>query len=363
MLVLYSNANKKFAKLNRGKIMQAITLKNNLLQTGIFINNEYLDKYVNLIINPNNNLDQAIIREIHHIIPVSYYKHYSLDINNAASNLQELDIKNHVLAHYYLTLCSATDWFYYGNALCVSLLTKRKFADITEQWINEHLVEINKIKQYRLYLNSKLQQGHGIGEENANNKYSYDLCNQIKFLLTEGQTNKAIIQQLNVPEYLIKRIRSGIHWSCKEDKFSFSNNDTKELLKNKQIDSWLQTKPVCKNCGKELTIYIKSKLGDGCFCSKHCIASWSTKLNFLNHPDMKQKIIANRDYSGENNPNYGKKASAETKRKISEAIKNSEGCKKSKRFSGHTHSPESKLKTSKSIKNAHKKKPNWRNKK
>ena len=100
---------KKFTKLNRGKIMQANILKNNLLQTGIFINNEYLDKYVNLIINPNNSLNQTVIKEIHHIIPVSYYKHYNLKINNMSSNLQELDIKNHVLAHYYLTLCSATD--------------------------------------------------------------------------------------------------------------------------------------------------------------------------------------------------------------------------------------------------------------
>ena len=73
---------------------------------------------------------------------------------------------------------------------------------------------------------------------------------------------------------------------------------------------------------------------------------------------MKQKIVANRDYSGENNPNYGKHTSNETKVKISKALKKSVGVKNSLRFSGHKHTGVSKQKTSISVKNAHKKKPN-----
>lgn len=49
------------------------TIKANLLNTQVFINNNYLDQYINLIINQDKvfNLDYS---EKHHLIPVSYYR-------------------------------------------------------------------------------------------------------------------------------------------------------------------------------------------------------------------------------------------------------------------------------------------------
>ena len=63
--------------------------------------------------------------------------------------------------------------------------------------------------------------------------------------------------------------------------------------------------------------------------------SLSLKLFFKNHPEA---------HKGEKNPNFGKKASEETKRKMSEARKNSPGVKNASRFKGHQHTKEAKEK-------------------
>lgn len=314
------------------------------------MDNEYFKKYLTLITCPLNSDLPDVIFEQHHILPVSYFKHAQLEVDNSLQNLVCLDIKNHVLAHYYLTLCSAADWFYYGNATCVSLLTNRAFTDISENWIEANLIELNKIKQHRLYLNSSLQKGLQAAEKNPNCKYSKEVCDQIKCLLLEGQVDNEIIKTLGVPAYLVSRIRTGNHWSCNEDHFTFLKTDTLKLLEAKKLAAWKATNPVCINCGKPLAVYLKSKLGNGCFCSKHCSLSKAAKDKFEREPELKLKIVANRDYSGENNPNYGKVASIETRLKISNGVKKSPGVQNATRFAGKTHSAKSKQKTSETLK-------------
>ena len=48
-------------------------LKEKLLKTGYFIDNEYLDDYINLVVTPpnTNSLDYT---EIHHILQKQYFK-------------------------------------------------------------------------------------------------------------------------------------------------------------------------------------------------------------------------------------------------------------------------------------------------
>lgn len=47
-------------------------IKTVLLQTGAFIDNSYLDKYIELFLTTYNY--EGIYTEKHHLIPVSYYK-------------------------------------------------------------------------------------------------------------------------------------------------------------------------------------------------------------------------------------------------------------------------------------------------
>ena len=77
-------------------------MKNKLLKCIDFEDNEYLEKYLEIISNPG--LEDGYT-EKHHIIPRCYYRLHNLTINNSPENLVTLTMKNHMLAHYYLMNC------------------------------------------------------------------------------------------------------------------------------------------------------------------------------------------------------------------------------------------------------------------
>ena len=61
----------------------------------------------------------------HHIIPRSWFKLHNKDVDNGLSNLVTLTYRDHVLAHYYLCLCTE-DEFQFANQLALILLTTTK---------------------------------------------------------------------------------------------------------------------------------------------------------------------------------------------------------------------------------------------
>lgn len=98
-------------------------LKTILLQLDVIEDNEYLDKYCELI---EANKETEHIKgktHKHHVIPKSYYKINNIDVNNTEDNLVNLLFKDHILAHYYLVLCSNNLDFKYANELAFSYLT------------------------------------------------------------------------------------------------------------------------------------------------------------------------------------------------------------------------------------------------
>ena len=64
-----------------------LVLKNILLETNEFLDNEYLDKYVDLITLNKFTKKELYKTQRHHIIPKCYYKNNNLLINNEANNL------------------------------------------------------------------------------------------------------------------------------------------------------------------------------------------------------------------------------------------------------------------------------------
>lgn len=84
-----------------------IDLKEKLLTTGIVIDNEYLHKYCELVID-NRDTSYVIHKtQSHHIIPRYYCKENSPHLIKDNSNKVNLLYKDHILAHYYLSLCSS----------------------------------------------------------------------------------------------------------------------------------------------------------------------------------------------------------------------------------------------------------------
>ena len=80
-------------------------LKEKLLSLGVFLDNEYLDFYCTLIVNNKSTAIEKFKTQKHHIIPKTYYKLNSLNIDNSCDNIVNLLYSDHILAHYYLCLC------------------------------------------------------------------------------------------------------------------------------------------------------------------------------------------------------------------------------------------------------------------
>lgn len=78
-------------------------LKEKLLNTHYFIDNEFLDAYLKLVIE---NYTNTKYDEIHHIIPKTFFKHFKLPIDNSDENLVKLSFSNHCRAHYLMSKCS-----------------------------------------------------------------------------------------------------------------------------------------------------------------------------------------------------------------------------------------------------------------
>ena len=81
-------------------------LKAKILNTNYFINNEYLDKYCGIIINNLNTKEVQYKTNKHHIVPKCYFKMLGLPVDNSSENLVHILYKDHIIAHYYLCLCT-----------------------------------------------------------------------------------------------------------------------------------------------------------------------------------------------------------------------------------------------------------------
>lgn len=131
-----------------------MNIENSLLDTGCFTNNDYLKKYCKLVIKNLETPSLSNLKQNHHIIPVHVFKINKLAIDNSYSNIVKLNLKDHILAHYYLALCSSSDEVAYYNELAVlrmigdsELPSEDKVLLLSEEKYDEiyrHSIEMNK---------------------------------------------------------------------------------------------------------------------------------------------------------------------------------------------------------------------------
>ena len=119
--------------------MLVYELKEYLLGLDFLIDNDYLDKYVDLVIR---NQFTAYIKNStnkHHIVPKYYYCYNNLRVNNDNTNLINLLYRDHILAHYYLAMCSKYDFGKRANIFSISfLLNGKKLEDLNIEEIDFH---------------------------------------------------------------------------------------------------------------------------------------------------------------------------------------------------------------------------------
>lgn len=103
-----------------------------------FIDNEYLEKYCRLIEQHTRTKVFGGKTHKHHIIPKSWFKLTNNKVNNDLSNLVNLTKREHVLAHYYLCLCTA-DPFKFANELAIICLQNKYVKDKGDKLLFENL--------------------------------------------------------------------------------------------------------------------------------------------------------------------------------------------------------------------------------
>ena len=109
-------------------------LKEQLLQTGCVVDNEYLRLYEELINTNLQTKQEKFKTQQHHSIPCACYTSRS-EANKDLQNIKvHLLFKDHILAHYYLCLCAKESTFRYKMIAAVEFALG-KSKNITNQEI------------------------------------------------------------------------------------------------------------------------------------------------------------------------------------------------------------------------------------
>lgn len=113
-------------------------LREKLMSTGYFIDNEYLEKYLELVCEDEADTSRGCER--HHILPQSYFRELKQDIDNSPENLVQLRYREHCLAHWYLYQCTR-DFLKKNNAYALQFMVgqDKKWNSLTEEELLELL--------------------------------------------------------------------------------------------------------------------------------------------------------------------------------------------------------------------------------
>lgn len=123
--------------------------KDDLLKFKCFVDNEFLDKYIDIVCSVYEPCDDM---EKHHIIPRMVFKKYGITLDNSDENIVLLPYMKHVLAHYYLSKCTCSD-IKYKNLYAMAIIYGKR--DITEEEIFDNDNDLQEFRKYRHKLLSK----------------------------------------------------------------------------------------------------------------------------------------------------------------------------------------------------------------
>ena len=227
-------------------------IKEKLLNTNSFIDNEYLDLYINIICN-NSTSYKKYKTSKHHIIPVSYYKNNNLEVDNSTDNTVILLHKYHILAHYYLTLCTT------GN-LNKSMIFAFNFM-IDEKNKYKHLGDITDIDLDTL---ANLREKRSIlcSEKQKGMKASQETIEKMKksFFKTTGVNSPAKMPGVNLK---ISKSKKGICTMTEQQKQKLKESVIKAHIGIHESESW--RKNISNTLkGHSVSIETRQKISEKC---------------------------------------------------------------------------------------------------
>lgn len=175
-----------------------------------FIDNEWLDKYVELIENNKNNVYEKNTNVHHHIIPKCYFNLHNIPIDNSSNNIVVLNYKDHMLAHYYISLCTMGK-IHDRNSYTLRFVWGKKKIDPSE-------IEAIDLEEFeRLYKEGRKITSERLKEINASrSKEWWDRQKEYFHNLHTGRVgiNNGIEYKLVRPEELDKYLSEGWVKGC-----------------------------------------------------------------------------------------------------------------------------------------------------
>ena len=141
-----------------------MTLKEKLMSLEVFIDNQYFNKYIELIETNLMTKKQKDVTQSHHIIPRYYFKHNNIDIDNTKENRVNLKYSDHILAHYYLSMCCINEEDRISNISSLCRISRTTLDELNLS--KEDLDNYNKMYAQYQELNRKSHLGkkHSISE-------------------------------------------------------------------------------------------------------------------------------------------------------------------------------------------------------
>ena len=242
-----------------------------LLDTVVFIDNEFLDLYVELINNNLNREHETYKTQKHHIIPKCYYKLLNLEVDNSKDNVVNLLYKDHVLAHYYIVKCSKESKFKYKNLCAIRYILRNRFVNESLESLIDNIDYIQDIYEESKHINclkedtpqkiSKSLKGRISIEKDG--KFKYIDKNQLSKFANDGwkighnrhtEDSKHRISKKNLGR--IKINKNGVEKFVKEDAINVYLSDGWEYgIGNKNRSSPIKGK-VMVNLNNKIVKYV-----------------------------------------------------------------------------------------------------------
>lgn len=122
-----------------------------------FVDNEYLLKYAQLVETRRAAGNRHTLTNKHHIVPRSWYKLMGKEVDNSRTNLITLTYREHVMAHYYLCLCTRDNLKYANELALIGLANRKCLSDIDRQLVKNLPLYNNIYESYVKHRKSNYQ--------------------------------------------------------------------------------------------------------------------------------------------------------------------------------------------------------------
>lgn len=190
------------------------SLKKHLLDIGLAKDNEYLDKYCSLMLDNKHTKREKAKTQRHHIVPRYFFDYEKKECDNRKENIVNLLYKDHLLAHYYLALCSKEEEFILKNILSLKYVLSNKVVRSNKELLDE----LNKF----ICSQDKYQEAYEASMKILSKKYSG------RIYITRGRDTKVLFDKNELSNYL----SSGWKLGKGEKMMVHRGNTQKEICKD-----------------------------------------------------------------------------------------------------------------------------------